>query len=60
MIAKLNTGFVAALHSPEAQTCFAGLLAEPVPSTQEQFGAFMKSEMAKYQGVVKAAGAKVD
>jgi len=60
VIAKLNTAFVAALHSPEAQARFAGLLAEPVPTTPEQFGAFMKSELAKYQGVVKAAGAKVD
>jgi tripartite-type tricarboxylate transporter receptor subunit TctC len=60
VIAKLNHAFVAALNTSEAQTRFAGLLAEPVPSTPEQFGALMKSEMAKYQGVVKAAGAKVD
>jgi tripartite-type tricarboxylate transporter receptor subunit TctC len=60
VIAKLNTAFVAALNSPEAQARFAGLLAEPVPSTPEQFGDLMKSELAKYQGVVKATGAKVD
>lgn len=60
VIAKLNHAFVAALNSPEAQSRFAGLLAEPVPTTPEQFGAFMKSELAKYQAVVKAAGAKVD
>ena len=60
VIAKLNTAFVAALNSPEVQSRFAGLLAEPVPSTPERFRAFMKSEMAKYQGVVKAADAKVD
>ena len=60
VITKLNTAFVAALNSPEAQTRFAGLLAEPVPTTPDQFGALMKSELAKYQGVVKATGAKVD
>ena len=60
VIAKLNAAFVAALRSPEAQARFAGLLAEPVPTTPEQFGALMKSELAKYQAVVKAAGAKVD
>jgi tripartite-type tricarboxylate transporter receptor subunit TctC len=60
VIAKLNTAFVAALNSPEAQARFAGLLAEPVPTTPEQFGALMKSELAKYQAVVKAAGATVD
>jgi tripartite-type tricarboxylate transporter receptor subunit TctC len=60
VIAKLNQAFVAALNSPEAQSRFAGLLAEPVPTTPEQFGALMKSELAKYQMVVKATGAKVD
>ena len=59
-IAKLNQGFVTALNSPEARTRFAGLLAEAVPSTPEQFGAFMKDELAKYEKVVKASGAKVD
>jgi tripartite-type tricarboxylate transporter receptor subunit TctC len=60
VIAKLNTAFVAALNSPEAQTRFAGLMAEPVPTTPDQFGALMKAELAKYQAVVKATGAKVD
>jgi hypothetical protein len=31
-----------------------------VSNTSEQFGAFMKSELAKYEKVVKATGAKVD
>ena len=60
VIAKLNKAFVDALNAPETKTRFASLLAEPVPTTPEQFGAFMKSEMAKYEKVVKATGAKVD
>jgi len=60
VIVKLNQAFVAALNSPEAQTRFAALLAEPVASSPEQFGAFMKSELAKYEKVVKASGARVD
>ncbi|MCX7240334.1 MAG: tripartite tricarboxylate transporter substrate binding protein [Burkholderiales bacterium] len=60
VIAKLNHAFVAALRTPETQTRFANLMAEPVPTTPEEFGSFMKSELAKYQAVVKAAGAKVD
>ncbi|TPG22062.1 Bug family tripartite tricarboxylate transporter substrate binding protein [Variovorax guangxiensis] len=60
VVAKLNQAFVAALNSPETKTRFAGLLAEPVSNTPEQFGAFMKSELAKYEKVVKATGAKVD
>src|SRR5690606_9191319 len=57
---KLNQAFVAALKAPETQARFAALFAEPVPTTPEQFGAFMKAELAKYEQVVKATGAKVD
>jgi tripartite-type tricarboxylate transporter receptor subunit TctC len=60
VVVKLNQAFVAALNAPETKTRFAGLLAEPVASSPEQFGAFMKSELAKYEAVVKATGAKVD
>jgi tripartite-type tricarboxylate transporter receptor subunit TctC len=48
------------LKAPETTARFANLMAEPVPTTPEAFGAFMKSELAKYQAVVKATGAKVD
>ncbi|VTU35548.1 Bug family tripartite tricarboxylate transporter substrate binding protein [Variovorax sp. PBL-E5] len=60
VIAKLNKAFVDALHSPETKTRFASLLAEPVGNSPEQFGAFMKSELTKYEKVVKATGAHVD
>jgi tripartite-type tricarboxylate transporter receptor subunit TctC len=60
VIARLNHAFVAALQTPEAKTAFAGLLAEPVTSTPEEFAAFMKAELAKYEKVVKLSGAKVD
>lgn len=60
VVARLNQAFVEALNAPETKTRFASLLAEPVASTPEQFGAFMKSELAKYERVVKATGAQVD
>jgi len=60
VITRLNQAFVAALNTPEAKTRFAALMAEPVPTTPEQFGAFMKAELAKYENVVKASGARVD
>ncbi|MDB5893271.1 MAG: transporter substrate-binding protein [Rhodoferax sp.] len=60
VIAKLNQAFVAALNAPETHTRFANLLAEPAPSTPEAFGSFMQAELAKYEKVVKASGAKVD
>jgi tripartite-type tricarboxylate transporter receptor subunit TctC len=59
-ILRLNHAFVAALQSPEAKSSFAALLAEPVSTTPEEFGKFMRSELAKYEKVVKASGAKVD
>jgi len=60
VITKLNQAFVAALKAPETHTRFAALMAEPVPSTPEAFAAFMKGELARYERVVKASGAKVD
>jgi tripartite-type tricarboxylate transporter receptor subunit TctC len=59
-VQRMNTAFVAALNSPEAKTRFGALMAEPVPSTPDEFAAFMKAELVKYEKVVKASGAKVD
>ena len=60
VIDKLNTAFTAALKSPETQQRFAMLMAEPVPTTPEQFGQLMQRERARYEPVVKRSGAKVD
>jgi tripartite-type tricarboxylate transporter receptor subunit TctC len=60
VILKLNKAFTTALSSPEVKARFASLMAEPVPSTPEQFGEFMAHERAKYGPVVKASGAHVD
>ena len=60
VVQRLNKAFTEALRSPETQTRFAQLMAEPVPTTPEQFGAFMKKELARYEPVVKASGARVD
>ncbi len=60
VITKLNQAIVAALNSPETRARYAALMAEPAPDTPEAFGAFMKRELAKYERVVKASGAKVD
>jgi tripartite-type tricarboxylate transporter receptor subunit TctC len=42
------------------RTRFANLLAEPVPTTPDEFQAFMRAELGKYEKIVKASGAKVD
>ena len=58
--ARLNKAFVDALASPEIKARMATLMAEPSPTTPEQFAAFVKDELAKYEKVVKATGAKAD
>ena len=60
VVAKLNSAFAAALKTPETKTRFATLMAEPVGNSSDEFAAFMKAELAKYEKVVKASGAKVD
>lgn len=60
VVEHMNQALVAALRSPEVKARFASLMAEPVPTTPEAFAAFMRTELAKYEKVVKASGAKVD
>jgi len=60
VIQKLNQAFVQALQAPETKARFASLMAEPVPTSPEAFGQHLKSELAKYEAVVKASGAKAD
>jgi tripartite-type tricarboxylate transporter receptor subunit TctC len=60
VVAKLNTAFVAALNAPETKARFAQLMAEPVPSTPEQFAGLIARELKRYESVVKASGAKAD
>ncbi len=57
---RLNKAFVDALNSPDIKARLATLMAEPSPTTPEQFMAFVKAELNKYERVVKASGAKAD
>ena len=60
VVARLNTAFVSALQAPDTKTRFAQLMAEPVPSTPEQFAGLIQRELKRYESVVKASGAKAD
>ncbi|GAB4088839.1 Bug family tripartite tricarboxylate transporter substrate binding protein [Hydrogenophaga soli] len=60
VVAKLHKAYTDALNQPDVKARFATLMAEPVPSTPEQFGDFMVKERAKYEPVVKSSGARVD
>ena len=57
---RLNKAFTEALASPEIKARLSTLLAEPSPTTPEQFAAFVRAELAKYEEVVKLSGAKAD
>ncbi len=57
---RLNRAFVQALGSADVKARLASLMAEASPTTPAQFGAFVKSELAKYEPVVKRSGATVD
>ncbi|MGA0033931.1 MAG: Bug family tripartite tricarboxylate transporter substrate binding protein [Burkholderiales bacterium] len=57
---KLNATMVAGLKSPEVVKRLAALGYEPIGSTPAQFAATIKSDIAKYAKIVKAAGIRVE
>ena len=57
---RLHAEVVKILRSPDIKERLLGMGAEPVGSTQEQFGAFIKSETAKWGKVIRDANIKAD
>jgi tripartite-type tricarboxylate transporter receptor subunit TctC len=55
-VTRINRDVVAALQLPEAKAALLSQGAEAVPTTPEEFAAFLKSEIAKWGKVIKAAG----
>ncbi len=60
VVARLNDEFRRALATPEMRERLKNMGAEPAPSSPEQFAAFIRAELAKYEKVVKFSGARVD
>ena len=60
IVARLNTEVNRALKLPDMQERFAQQGAIPAPGTPEDYGAFIRSEIAKWAKVVKVSGAKVE
>ena len=60
IVARLHSEFTKALQLPDIKERLAGLGVEPVGSTPDEFDAYLKAEIVKYEKVVKASGARVD
>jgi tripartite-type tricarboxylate transporter receptor subunit TctC len=56
IITKLNAELIRTLGLPDVKELLARQYAEPTPSTPEEFGAHVKSELAKWTKVVIGAG----
>ena len=59
-IARLSDALNKALAHPEVRERFATQGLTPMPTTPEQFGAHIRSEIEKWGKVAKAANIKVD
>jgi tripartite-type tricarboxylate transporter receptor subunit TctC len=60
IISKLHVETVKALKLPEVRERLGSVGAEPGGNTPDQFGAFIRSETAKYARIVKDANIKID
>jgi tripartite-type tricarboxylate transporter receptor subunit TctC len=60
IVKRLNAEIVKIINMPDVKEKLIALGAEPVGDTPEQFGAYVKTEVAKWSDVVKKSGAKVD
>ncbi len=58
IVAQLNGALQKLLAAPDIRERFAGLGAEPLASTPDEFSAHIRSEMAKWSQLVKSAGIK--
>lgn len=60
VVARLNESLVKALHSPDVVKRFTEQGLQPIPSTPQAFGSFMKDEITRWGALVKSSGASVD
>jgi tripartite-type tricarboxylate transporter receptor subunit TctC len=60
VVKTLNRDIVAALNHADVRDVMLKQGLDPAPSTPEEFGAYIRSEIAKWRKVVQASGAKAD
>jgi tripartite-type tricarboxylate transporter receptor subunit TctC len=60
IVNRLNAEVNKIVAMPDVREKLAGIGAEPIGGTPQQFGALVQTEIAKYAEVIKATGARVD
>jgi tripartite-type tricarboxylate transporter receptor subunit TctC len=60
VVARLHMEIVKAMNIPDVREKLIGLGTDPIGSTPEEFGAFMKSETSKWAHVIKSANIRAD
>ena len=60
IVGRLNADIARILRMPDVVERLSGQGAQPVGGTAEQFGAFIRSEIEKWTGLVKTANMKAD
>ncbi len=60
IVGKLNREMNAALSSPKIRSQLADLGATPITGSPDEFGAFVRSEVEKWEKVIRLSGTKVE
>ena len=60
IIDQLNAEVTKILNMPDVRTTLFNQGLDPAPGTPEQFGAYIKSERAKWAKVIQDSGAKAE
>jgi tripartite-type tricarboxylate transporter receptor subunit TctC len=60
VVNRLSMEIAKIARSPDMRERLEGMGAEPVGSTPEEFGVFLKAELAKWAKVAKEIGAKAE
>ena len=60
IVVRLNAELVRVMHSPDLKERLAAMAADPATSTPEEFGDYIKREIAKWGEVVHQAGLSAD
>jgi tripartite-type tricarboxylate transporter receptor subunit TctC len=60
VVSRLHGEFIKILQTPDVRARLLGEGAEPVGNSPAEFAAFIKTDIARWAKVIKAAGAKLD